>query len=90
MKKTSLLILIISYLSYGQTTKPFDMLDKSLFSEKEDGLMYYEDTLYSGEVKEYNESGNIKEIWNYSDGEINGEFKEYYESGNIKEIWNLL
>jgi hypothetical protein len=85
MKKITYLILIISYISYCQTTSitPYNELDSSLFSTTEDGLMLYNNGLYSGEQIGYYESGSVFYRINYLNGLQHGELVYYYDTGSI-------
>jgi antitoxin component YwqK of YwqJK toxin-antitoxin module len=46
---------------------------------------------FTGLVRDYYESGQLKDEWNYKDGNINGDGlrRSWYESGQLKEELNL-
>ena len=49
----------------------------------------YKDDVLGGELKQYEESGDILSIENFKDGDLQGKF-EYFQKGKLREVGNML
>tara|TARA_B100000767_G_C19270552_1_gene331174 strand:+ start:32 stop:349 length:318 start_codon:yes stop_codon:yes gene_type:complete len=99
MKNLLILLITVTFISCGQTTREFDLNvndknlkyeDNNVFSYITDGeitnIILYKDTPFTGTIGDYDSSDEyVIQITTFKDGKKDGLEKKFFKNGNIDE-----
>ena len=87
MKNLLILLITVTFISCGQTTREIDLDSEDKDIKRVDGISLYKDTPFTGTVGDYSSdySNNVVKITTYKDGKKDGLYEKFFKDGDIQE-----